>query len=93
MMTPSNIKPEYGTSIRRSCLAAAAACALLLLTAAAMGQINDPSVSTENIELLPPAKPVVEYALAGAFLLGAMAVGFRPGKSDGPGKKGASAPP
>ena len=46
----------------------------------ASAQINDPSVSNENIELLKGSQPVLEYALAGAFLLAALAIGFKPSK-------------
>jgi hypothetical protein len=43
-------------------------------------QQNDPSVSEDNIHLMEGGQPVLEYAIAGAFLLAAMAIGFRPCK-------------
>lgn len=43
-------------------------------------QINDSSVQPENIELLKSEAPVLHYALAGGFLLAALAVGFKPSK-------------
>jgi len=46
----------------------------------AIAQINDPSVKPENIELLKTGQPVLEYALAGGFLLAALAVAFKPSK-------------
>lgn len=46
----------------------------------AIAQINDPSVKPENIELLKAGQPVLEYALAGGFLLAALAVAFKPSK-------------
>jgi hypothetical protein len=49
----------------------------------AIGQINDPSVKPENIDLLPAKRPIVEYALAGGFLLAALAIGFKPAKRAG----------
>ncbi|MBE7507349.1 MAG: hypothetical protein HS101_13850 [Planctomycetia bacterium] len=45
-----------------------------------IAQINDPSVKPENIELLKTGQPVLEYALAGGFLLAALAVAFKPSK-------------
>ena len=52
-------------------------------TVTALGQINDPSVKPENIDLLPAKRPIVEYALAGGFLLAALAIGFKPAKRAG----------
>lgn len=58
--------------------------ALLETTATgAAAQINDPSVKDGNIDLLPAKKPIVEYALAGGFLLAALAIGFKPTKRAG----------
>src|SRR5438105_13806426 len=48
--------------------------AVLCVTAAwqpALAQENDPNVSPDNVEKLPSSRPIVEYALAGGFLLGA----------------------
>ena len=52
-------------------------------TTVAVAQINDPSVKDGNIDLLPTKKPMVEYALAGGFLLAALAIGFKPTKRAG----------
>lgn len=43
-------------------------------------QINDPSVKPDNIEMLKGGQPVLEYALAGGFLLAALAIAFKPSK-------------
>lgn len=45
-----------------------------------LAQVNDESVQEGNIEKLPTDRPVIEYALAGCFLLAAMAVGFKTSK-------------
>lgn len=45
---------------------------------AAQAQINDASVQSDNIDKLESKQPVLEYALAGGFLLAAMAIGFKP---------------
>lgn len=37
-------------------------------------------VSPDNVDLIPLARPIVEYTLAGAFLLAALAIGFMPSK-------------
>ncbi len=46
----------------------------------ALAQENDPNVSPENVDKLPASRPIVEYALAGGVLLGALAIGFMPSK-------------
>lgn len=51
---------------------------LLCFVVPAPGQINDPGVQLENIDKLPSKQPVLEYALGGAFLLAALAIGFKP---------------
>ncbi len=59
---------------------------MVVLSAAAItafGQINDSSVKPDNIELLPVKRPILEYALAGGFLLAALAIGFKPTKRTG----------
>lgn len=53
---------------------------LLWLAGPALGQINEAGVKTDNIEMLPAKEPLVEYALAGCFLLGALAIGFKTSK-------------
>lgn len=66
-----------------SLIAGAPAFALAVIAAIptlAIAQINDPSVKPENIELLKTGQPVLEYALAGGFLLAALAVAFKPSK-------------
>jgi len=54
--------------------------AIVYTAALALGQLNDPSVQGENIPLLPAKEPVLEYVLAGVFLLAALAIGFMPSK-------------
>lgn len=54
--------------------------AVFLAPTVCLGQINDPSVKPDNIELLKGGAPVLEYALAGGFLLAAMAIAFKPSK-------------
>lgn len=56
---------------------------LAAATTGAAAQINDPTVKDGNIDLLPTKKPIVEYALAGGFLLAALAIGFKPTKRAG----------
>lgn len=57
----------------------------IILAAAAMapvsgaaGQQTDPSVTSPNLGNLSAKQPILEYVLAGGFLLGAMAIGFKP---------------
>ncbi len=52
----------------------------MLVAQPVFGQQNDGSVTAENINLLPTRKPVLEYALAGGFLLAALAIGFKASK-------------
>ena len=67
--------------VRVRCLArVVAAAAVLLMPTICFGQINDPSVKPDNIELLKGGAPVLEYALAGGFLLAALAIAFKPSK-------------
>lgn len=54
--------------------------AVCFFAAPIMAQINDPSIKPENIEMLPAKTPVLEYVLAGGFLLAALAIGFMPSK-------------
>ncbi len=56
---------------------------LAAATVTASAQINDPSVKDENIDMLPAKRPILEYALAGGFLLAALAIGFKPTKRTG----------
>lgn len=37
-------------------------------------------VSSDNVELLPLARPIVEYTLAGAILVAALAIGLMPSR-------------
>jgi hypothetical protein len=57
-----------------------AVCVFALLAAVALGQENDPAINPENVDKLPLSRPIVEYALAGGFLLAALAIGFMPSK-------------
>ena len=54
--------------------------AILLLISPAIAQDNDPSVGPENVEKLAASRPILEYAIAGGVLLGALAIGFMPSK-------------
>lgn len=69
-----------GLSGRIGGLLAFALVVIAALPGVAIAQINDPSVKPENIELLKTGQPVLEYALAGGFLLAALAVAFKPSK-------------
>ena len=51
----------------------------LALTNAARGQA-DSGINPENVEKLPPSRPIIEYTVAGGVLLGALAIGFMPSK-------------
>ncbi|MBI5762876.1 MAG: hypothetical protein HZA51_05045 [Planctomycetes bacterium] len=52
---------------------------LLVVPTLALGQDAD-GVSTDNVELLPLARPIVEYTLAGAILVAALAIGLMPSR-------------
>lgn len=56
------------------------AAGLLLGVATAFAQTDDPAIKPINVEGLPASRPLVEYALAGAFLIGALAIAFKPSK-------------
>lgn len=51
----------------------------LSLTNVARGQA-DSGINPENVEKLPPSRPIVEYTVAGGVVLGALAIGFMPSK-------------
>ena len=53
---------------------------LMLSAAPLLAQENDPAVTPDNVEKLEASRPIMEYALAGGFLLGALAIGFMPSK-------------
>ncbi len=54
---------------------------VFLLFAAPLGaQINDISVTGDNIERLPDKNPVLEWVLSGVFLVAALGVGFNANK-------------
>jgi len=53
---------------------------LLGCSARLAAQRNDPGVTSPNIENISVKQPMLEYALMGGFLLGAMAIGFKPSK-------------
>jgi hypothetical protein len=53
---------------------------ILGLSTIAVAQDNDPSISPDNVEKLPESSPILQYALAGGSLLGALAIGFMPSK-------------
>ncbi|HKQ50260.1 MAG TPA: hypothetical protein VJZ71_19460 [Phycisphaerae bacterium] len=74
------MKYRFRLLARRLVLSAAL---LAAATTVAGAQINDPSVKDGNIQLLPEKRPIVEYVLAGGFLLAALAVGFKPTKRAG----------
>jgi hypothetical protein len=46
----------------------------------AQAQVNDQTVSEGNIEQLESSQPIIEYVLAGVFLLASLAIGFKPSK-------------
>ncbi len=56
------------------------ALACLLFVAPLDAQINDSSVTEGNIEPLPEKNPVLEWVLAGVFLVAALGVGFNANK-------------
>lgn len=68
-------EPRMTRRLIRCCLAG-----VLCLAAPASAQENDPAIIPENVEKLPVARPILEYALAGGVLLGALAIGFMPSK-------------
>lgn len=74
------MKNRLQVFVRRFLLSMAA---LLTAASGAFGQINDSSVKPDNIEMLPVKRPILEYALAGGFLLAALAIGFKPTKRTG----------
>lgn len=54
---------------------------ILLMAAPVVAWSQDANVvNPDNVDLLPLARPIVEYTLAGAFLLAALAIGFMPSK-------------
>jgi len=53
---------------------------LLVVAPMLAAQDTDNGVSPDNVEKLPLARPIVEYAIAGAALLAALAIGFMPAK-------------
>ncbi len=53
---------------------------LLCGAASVWGQINEDGLAGGNIEELPMKRPIMEYTLAGCFLLAAMAIGFKTSK-------------
>jgi hypothetical protein len=53
---------------------------VLAAASCARGQENDPSVPPDNVDKPPAKQPVLEYALAGGFLLAALAIGFMPSR-------------
>lgn len=53
---------------------------LLLTVTTAFAQTDDPAIKPINVDKLPASRPLVEYALAGAFLIGALAIAFKPSK-------------
>lgn len=53
---------------------------LLLAVTTAFAQSDDPAIKPINVDKLPASRPLVEYALAGAFLIGALAIAFKPSK-------------
>lgn len=53
---------------------------LLLGASTAFAQTDDPAIKPINVDKLPASRPLVEYALAGAFLIGALAIAFKPSK-------------
>ena len=65
----------------RRCLLSAVL--LMVATVLVSAQINDPSVKDGNIDMLPTKRPILEYTLAGGFLLAALAIGFKPTKRTG----------
>jgi hypothetical protein len=43
-------------------------------------QINDPAVKPVNVARLESKRPLIEYTMAGAFIVAALAIGFKPSK-------------
>lgn len=62
------------------CRLAASALAVLLLTSISAGQITSEGVRPDNIDPLESSRPIVEFALAGGFLLGVLAIAFKNSK-------------
>lgn len=77
-MTSMSLKGMFGSRLKRLTDAWVVLGVLLVMACPVAGQINDPSVAPENIDKLPAKQPIVEYALGGAFLLAALAIGFKP---------------
>ena len=46
----------------------------------ASGQINDPAIKPVNVARLESKRPLIEYSMAGAFIVAALAIGFKPSK-------------
>lgn len=53
---------------------------LLLGATTAFAQSDDPAIKPINVDKLPASRPLLEYAMAGAFLIGALAIAFKPSK-------------
>lgn len=67
--------------MRRMTLAVVLAAAVLVASATpALAQIVEEGVKSENIDELAMKRPVIEYVLAGAFLLAALGLGFMTSK-------------
>lgn len=63
---------------RQSVLAMATG--FLIGVSTAFAQTDDPAIKPINVDKLPASRPLVEYAMAGAFLIGALAIAFKPSK-------------
>ncbi len=63
---------------RKSVLAIAAG--FLIGVGTAFAQTDDLAIKPINVDKLPASRPLLEYAMAGAFLIGALAIAFKPSK-------------
>ncbi|MFQ5429651.1 MAG: hypothetical protein ACE5E1_05000 [Phycisphaerae bacterium] len=55
--------------------------AVFFLISPVGAQINETEdIKPDNVKRLKSERPILEYVCAGAFILGAMAVGFKPSK-------------
>jgi hypothetical protein len=64
----------------QSCFLRTTFAVLVTVATCAFAQENDEGVSPNNVEKLPSTRPIIEYALAGGALIGALAIGFMPSK-------------
>lgn len=72
---------EYMTNRLRFAACALTACGVgLVAPKVSNAQINDPSVKPVNVARLESKRPLVEYGMAGGFIVAALAIGFKASK-------------